>query len=88
MMKRVYVADGAQANRDSLLRDSSTGIHPDTDALARMNAVLSPCIMRGQSVRNVIANNKDAFGTVKERTVYDNIAGVLFDAKRGDLPEA
>ena len=88
MMKRVYVADGAQANRESLLRDSRTGVHPDADAIARMNAVLSPCIMRGQSVRNVIANNKDAFGTVKERTVYDYIAGGLFDAKRGDLPEA
>ena len=88
MMKRVYVADGAQANRESLLRDSRTGVHPDADAIARMNAVLSPCIMRGQSVRNVIANNKDAFGTAKERTVYDYIAGGLFDAKRGDLPEA
>ena len=88
MMKRLYVAGGAQANRDSLLHDSRSGIHPDADALARMNAVLSPCIMRGQSVRNVIANNKDVFGTVKERTVYDYIAGGLFDAKRGDLPEA
>ena len=88
MMKRVYVADGAQANRESLLHDSRAGVHPDADAIARMNAVLSPCIMRGQSVRNVIANNKDVFGTVKERTVYDYIAGGLFDAKRGDLPEA
>ena len=88
MMKRLYVADGAQANRESLLRDSRSGVHPDADALARMNAVLSPCIMRGQSVRNVIANNRDAFGTVKERTVYGYIAGGLFDAKRGDLPEA
>ena len=88
MTKRVYVADGAQANRESLLHGSRAGVHPDADAIARMNAVLPPCIMRGQSVRNVIADNKDAFGTVKERTVYDYIAGGLFDAKRGDLPEA
>ena len=88
MMKRLYVADGAQANRESLLRDSRAGIHPDAEALARMNAVLSPCIMRGQSVRNVVANNAEAFGSVRERTVYDYIAGGLFDAKRGDLPEA
>ena len=88
MMKRLYVAEGAQANRESLLHDSRSGVHPDAEALERMNAVLSPCIMRGQSVRNVVANNKDVFGTVKERTVYDYIAGGLFDAKRGDLPEA
>ena len=85
LMKRLYVADGAQANRESLLHDSRSGVHPDAEALERMNAVLSPCIMRGQSVRNVVANNKDVFGTVKERTVYDYIAGGLFDAKRGDL---
>ena len=88
MMKRLYVADGAQANRESLLRDSRSGVHPDAEAIARMNAVLSPCIMRGQSVRNVVANNPEAFGSVKERTVYGYIAGGLFDAKRGDLPEA
>ena len=88
MMKRVYVAGGAQANRESLLHDSRSGVHPDAEAVARMNAVLSPCIMRGQSVRNVVANNPEAFGGVKERTVYDYIAGGLFDAKRGDLPEA
>ena len=88
MMKRLYVADGAQANRESLLHDSRAGVHPDADAIARMNAALSPCIMRGQSVRNVVANNPEAFGSVKERTVYDYIAGGLFDAKRGDLPEA
>lgn len=74
MMKRLYVADGAQANRESLLHDSRAGVHPDAEALARMNAVLSPCIMRGQSVRNVVANNPEAFGSVKERTVYDYIA--------------
>ncbi len=88
MMKRLYVADGAQANRESLLHDSRSGVHPDAEALARMNAVLSPCIMRGQSVRNVAANNPETLGSVKERTVYDYIAGGLFDAKRGDLPEA
>ena len=88
VMKRLYVADGAQANRESLLHDSRSGVHPDAEALARMNAVLSPCITRGQSVRNVAANNPETSGSVKERTVYDYIAGGLFDAKRGDLPEA
>ena len=88
MMKRLYVADGAQVNRESLLHDSRMGVHPDAEAIAKMNEVLSPCIMKGQSARNVIANNPDAFGTVKERTVYDYIAGGLFNAKRGDLPEA
>ena len=87
-MKRIYVAEGAQANRESLLHDSRTGVHPDADVIARMNDVLSPCIMRGQSVRKIISNNNDVFGSIKERTIYDCIAGGLFDVKRGDLPEA
>ena len=84
MMKRVYVADGAQANRDSLLHAARAGIHPDAETLARMTAILSPCILRGQSIRNVIANNKDVFGTVKERTVYDYIASGFFDTLTQD----
>lgn len=88
LMKRIYVAEGAQANRESLLHDSRTGIHPSDADIKSMNEVLSPCILKGQSVRNVIANNPDKFKGVSERTVYDYIAGGLFDAKRGDLPEA
>ena len=88
LMKRIYVAEGAQANRESLLRDSRAGIHPSGDDVSRMNGVLSPCIFRGQSVRNVIVNNPGVFRGVSGRSVYDYIAGGLFDAKRGDLPEA
>ena len=40
MMKRLYVADGAQANRESLLHDSRMGVHPDAEAIAKMNEVL------------------------------------------------
>ena len=88
MMKRVYSAEGAHANYDGILHGSRRGVHPSDERIGRMNAVLSPCILRGQSVRNVIRNNPEAFGGVKERTVYDYIGGGLFDIVRGDLPEA
>ena len=88
MMKRVYSAEGAQANYDGVLHDSRRGVHPSDERIERMNAVLSPCILRGQSVRNVIRNNPEVFEGVKERTVYDYIGGGLFDIIRGDLPEA
>ena len=88
MMKRIYVADSAQADRESLLRDSRTGVHPDDEHLARMNGILSPCILKGQSVHHVVVSNKDVFQGVSERSVYEYISGGLFDAKRGDLPQA
>ena len=88
MRKRLYDASGAEANRQGLLHESRRGIHPDEAQVAAMNAVLSPCTFRGQSIRNVIANNPDTFRGVAERTVYDYVADGLFDIRRGDLPEA
>ena len=88
LSKRLYVADSAQADRESLLHDSRMGVQPSDRRLSEMNAVLSPCLLKGQSIRNVIANNAAVFSGVAERTVYDYVNGGLFDAKRFDLPEA
>ena len=88
LSKRLYVADSAQADRESLLHDSRMGVQPSDERLSKMNEILSPCLLKGQSIRNVIANNADVFKGVAERTVYDYVNGGLFDAGRSDLPEA
>ena len=59
-----------------------------TDAqLAAINGVFTDCIRRGQSIRNVMANNPGLF-PVCERTVYNYVGLRVFDAVRGDLPFA
>ena len=88
MRKKYYLAPGAQANYEGTLVNSRLGVRVGEEAVAAMDAVLSPCIRRGQSVRNVVANNPGTFGDVKERTVYDWINGGLFHAKRHDQPFA
>ena len=88
MRKKYYLAPGAQANYEGTLVNSRLGVRVGAESLAAMDSVLSPCIRRGQSVRNVVANNPGTFGDVKERTVYDWINGGLFHAKRHDLPFA
>ena len=88
LKKRIYDASGAQANRESLLHESRRGVHPGDAELAAMDAVLSPGLRKGQSIRHVIAANPEVFAAVKERTVYGYVSGGLFRAKRGDLPEA
>lgn len=88
MHKRVYDANGAEANRQGKLHESRRGIHPDEAKVAAMNAVLSPCTLQGQSIRNVVVNNPDVFRGVAERTVYDYVADGLFDVRRGNLPES
>ena len=55
--------------------------------LAAINAVLTDCVRRGQSIRNVMANNPDLFPFC-ERTMYNYVGLKVFDAVRGDLPFA
>ncbi len=88
LKKRVYDASGAQANRESLLHEARRGVHPGDAELAAMDSVLSSGLRKGQSIRHVIAANPEVFASVKERTVYEYVNGGLFEAKRGDLPEA
>ena len=88
MRKKYHLAPGTQANCEGALVNSRLGVRVGEEAVAAMDAVLSPCIRKGQSVRNVVANNPGTFGKTKVRTVYDWINGGLFHAKRHDQPFA
>ena len=87
-MKRLYVASAAQANYGGTLRESRSGVRPEKARVDVMNRVLSPCILRGQSIRHVMASNPDVFRGIGERSVYRYVEERLFDVTRGDLPAA
>ena len=86
LAKRLYVASAAQANYGGTLRGSRSGVRPGKARVDDMNRVLSPCILRGQSIRHVMASNPDVFRGVGERSVYRYVGERLFDVTRGDLP--
>ena len=88
LKKRLYVARSAQANYSGTLSESRSGVRPDDARVERMNRVLSPCILRRQSVRHVMASNPGLFRGIAERTVYSYIEAGLFDVNASDLPEA
>lgn len=88
LKKRLYVAGSAQANYAGTLRESRSGVHPDDERVERMNKVLSPCILRNQSVRHVMASNPKVFEGIAERTVYGYIEAGLFRVSPSDLPGA
>jgi len=88
LKKRLYVGSSAQANYVGVLKESRSGIRMDDESIAKANEILSPGILRRQSVRHVVASHADVFKGLSERTVYDYIAAGLFDAKASDLPEA
>lgn len=88
LKKRLYVAASAQANYAGTLSGSRSGVHPDEARIARMNEVLSPCVMRKQSVSHVLASNREVFEGISRRTVYSYLEAGLFDASASDLPYA
>ena len=88
LVKRLYVASAAQANYGGTLRESRSGVRPEKARVDDMNRVLSPCILRGQSIRHVMASNPDVFKGIGERSIYRYVEERLFDVTRGDLPAA
>ena len=88
LVKRLYVASAAQANYGGTLRGSRSGVRPEKARVDEMNRVLSPCILRGQSIRHVMASNPDVFKGIGERSIYRYVEERLFDVTRGDLPAA
>lgn len=88
MKKRLYIAKSAQANYDGTLKESRSGVRPDDVLIADLNKVLSPCILRKQSVRHVMSSNPKLFENIAERTVYSYIKADLFDVRACDLPMA
>ena len=88
LRKKFYIASAAQAQYETELRLSRTGVRPDEDTVRKMDEVLSPCIRNGQSPMAVKMANPGLFGKFARSTVYGWIAGGLFSAKKHDLPFA
>jgi len=88
LVKKLYIASAAQTGYDAALRGTRSGVRPAKARVDEMNRILSPCILRGQSIRNVMANNPEVFGAIGERSVYRYVEERLFDITRHDLPAA
>lgn len=88
LKKKFYFAKIAQANYEGTLVNSRQGVQIDEEKLKEMNEILSLCIRKGQSVRNIIVNNPTIFEDVKERTIYDWINNGLLEIKRHEQPFA
>ena len=85
--KKYYIAKAAQGSYVGILHGSREGVRATDGQLAAINGVFSGCTRRGQSIRNVMANNPRLFPFC-ERTMYNYVGLKAFDAVRGDLPFA
>ena len=86
--KRYYIARVAQAKYAGDLSACRSGVRVSDEWIEEANDLITDGLRKGQSLSHIIASNPDKFKGVKERRLYDYVESGLFDAGRGDLPEA
>lgn len=80
-----YKATDAQANYESRLRDSRTGIDMTEDRLGLLDQIVSPRIRKGDSPATIVRNNPGL--RVSSRTIYNYVDQGLLSVKNLDLPK-
>jgi IS30 family transposase len=85
MRKRYYFSKRAhEAYRETLV-EARAGANITEEELLYLDELVSPLVMRGQSVHHISANNPDKL-TVSEKTLYRYIDGGLLKARNIDMP--
>lgn len=83
--KALYSAATSHRQYETLRSESRFGITIDEAEAARLDAVISPLIRRGQSIHHICSNNTDAI-MCSEKTIYNYVDLSLFSARNLDLP--
>jgi IS30 family transposase len=83
--KALYLARGAQAEYEEILRESRSGVNISLDELSRLNECISPGLKKGQSIHHVVVNSKSKI-MWSEKTIYKYVHLNLLNANNFDLP--
>jgi len=85
LRKRYYLHKKAhEAYRETLV-ESRAGANITEDGLLALDELVSPLIMRGQSVHHIATHNANSL-EVSEKTIYRYVSGGLLKAKNLDMP--
>jgi IS30 family transposase len=85
MRKKYYFYKQAhEAYRETLV-ESRIGANITEDELLYIDELVSPLVIRGQSVHHISVHNQDQL-TVSEKTLYRYIDGGLLKARNIDMP--
>ncbi len=80
-----YRAKVAHTNYQELLKSSREGLNITPRELTNLDNIISPLIMKGQSISHIYANHKMEINC-SERTVYKYFEKNVFTARSIDLP--
>jgi len=81
-----YTAHRANAEYLRTLKQSRTGIRTNPEKLIEISEIISPLIMKGQSINHIFASHADEIG-LSEKTIYNYIDSNAFAVKNIDLPK-
>lgn len=85
LRKKYYLHHKAHEAYREMLVESRTGANITEDELLALDKIVSPLVMRGQSVHHVVTHNPDQF-EVSEKSIYRYVAGSLLKARNIDMP--
>jgi IS30 family transposase len=85
LRKKFYINKKAhEAYRETLI-ESRVGANITEGELLALDEMVSPLIMRGQSVHHIVTSNPDDFN-VSEKSIYRYVDGGLLTARNIDMP--
>lgn len=82
--KSFYKATLADIEYRSIYSEARTGISLSEDEVKRLNQIISPLIMKGQSLNHICVNNQDSI-MISESTLYRLVNYNVFTARNIDL---
>ena len=83
--KRTYNAESAQDEYTTVLSESRLGAAVSDGDVSRLDAIISPLLIKGQSLHHIYLNHRDEL-MVSERTLYKYVDAGLFKARNIDMP--
>jgi IS30 family transposase len=83
--KSIYKAVTAEEEAKSLLRESRSGVSLDEEEVQRLDGIVTPLVLQGQSIHHICCSNKDSIMS-SERTIYNYVNDRVLTAKNIDLP--
>ena len=83
--KRLYSASHAHKEYKAVLAESRQGVQLSESELLRIDAILSPLLLKGQSLHHICLHHRDEL-MYDERTLYNYVDFGLFSARNIDMP--
>jgi len=83
--KRVYSATRAQREYEAVRSECRQGLQITEEEALRLNSIISPLLMKGQSLHHICVNHADEI-MLDERTLYNYVDMGIFTARNIDMP--